>query len=943
MAKSKRDDKEVKKAKKNKKEKKLKKHDKKKKKSKKDKKHKHDSSKNRGLDLKPAAGSSEAAQDEKSVNVKEGVLAVGNLEKAQKIDKGNGAASSSDESVCISPKRSRKIAGVASRPKIQADDSSDDEIAVAVANENEKTPTIASKTRVRSRKKNDEVNSSISNNESNQSEEWKDSDEDSHESIDVPSKRAGNRQMRNGNVETPIKTRQKLKSPRIKKFSAVQKSTLSDSSDDEDDDSSERASGENSSNAHANSKSSISLPPESPTRKSPRKAISSTTTKIRAMTKESSESEFSDQDDDPLIHTFKASKKKRDEDESSYRADDDDDDDDSDENEERDLFNDEMSFENDADSESDNEDENSKSKEKPSAVRNINNDEIFDREEDSDDDNAVPIIRVTPLKFKRKRGQFAHEDLSDAEEEIVATPVGEKRQAFIRPTPPLCASVNDEITSELLPSLHVCYLAPDRKTRHCFCLDTIYRASIMSGQKQLKADGSGGLAFLQPPHFRTVMEDGLVDQIASRFGRQAIIIENTEVYKKEYTITDPARSSFQDEFVDIVDEPQETFRDRFDRYLKDQMGSGDIYCCPVCYCEAQRRFRGEDSDDDEENDADADSDECPYSLDDVTFYSKGDPMTILGSLDHDDFQVAAAFCFTKLSFVKKHIRNIHNLDISEVEINDFLKKFAIRAQDALLQNYLRAYYGNRVFNGAMRKYWHGGHNQTYILLRVLIEHRKYMIEINDENVNDEFAESFPCRGRQIWEGLSAPYSKLDAADFIDSGEDEDPGDYRPAFAFKQPEFSEETFAAELRGRREKLRGTRKRHGYDSSSDESEDEESDEDKDDDEDEDEIIEVGDLKDEYVEESSEDEWLSEKRRRKRNSKTQDKRLRSNKGTSPLSSDDDDNELFVSTSVQSTTPSNNKDDLESSSDESEANSPVSKNNQTPSKVKILESDDDE
>jgi len=50
---------------------------------------------------------------------------------------------------------------------------------------------------------------------------------------------------------------------------------------------------------------------------------------------------------------------------------------------------------------------------------------------------------------------------------------------------------------------------------------------------------------------------------------------------------------------------------------KKQMGSGDIvYCCPVCYCEAQRRFRGGDAEDDENSDVD--SGEHEYTMNDIT-------------------------------------------------------------------------------------------------------------------------------------------------------------------------------------------------------------------------------------------------------------------------------------------------------------------------------------
>merc|ERR1712161_85220 len=52
----------------------------------------------------------------------------------------------------------------------------------------------------------------------------------------------------------------------------------------------------------------------------------------------------------------------------------------------------------------------------------------------------------------------------------------------LSPTTPSCLSTHDEITTEKLEPLHVCYLAPDKKTRHCFNLNTIYRATLISGR-----------------------------------------------------------------------------------------------------------------------------------------------------------------------------------------------------------------------------------------------------------------------------------------------------------------------------------------------------------------------------------------------------------------------------------------------------------------------------
>ena len=741
-------------------------------------------------------------------------------------------------------------------------------------------------------------------------------------------------------IQRPIAKSPIRKSPRISNASTANTSTvtrmnnLSDSSDDDE-----------------NSVSSNHQKPiaKSPIRKSPRRSNASTANKIRKMSEEIAETEYSDQDDDDEIRTFKATKKQKENDDDAYHEEDEGDNEDNDseefDSEERDLFNDEISSEEDSDNESDIEES---LKCKAPEVKNIDNDIIFDEEGDSDGDDMKPnnSVELTPLKMKRKRGQFSYDDSSDGEE-IVATPIKHSRseEMPMRRFIPVCPSVNDEITSELLPSLHVCYLAPDRVTRHCFCLDTIYRASIMSGQKQRKSDGSGGIAFLQPPHFRTVMNDELIDQIASRFGRQALVIEKSDVYKKEHKLPLKEDWSFGEDNIDMVDEAQESFRDRLDRYLKDQMGSGDIYCCPICYHEAQRRSGGEDSEDDDENDNDDDPEECEYAFDDVTSFKTSDPLSILGYLDNDDFEVASTFCFSKLSYLKQHIRSVHDIDISEVEINDFLKKFAIRAQDGLLQSYLRAYYGNRVFTGAMRKYWYGGHNQSYILLKVLIEDRQYRREGEIGDNLNEFSRSFPIRSKEIWKGLSAPFSKSIDPDFIEDEENEESVDvYQPTF--NQPEFSEETFAAELREKRANLsRARRKKHGYDSSSDGSSDssdsDESDDDKSSssDEDEDEIIEVGEVEYESEEGSSEDEWMKKRRRKP---KHRNSRLKSKKGKSSLSSDDDDSLVFDG-SKNSTNPSTKKTDFDdSSSDESIVDSPETKKHRTPSKVTIMDSDEE-
>jgi len=422
---------------------------------------------------------------------------------------------------------------------------------------------------------------------------------------------------------------------------------------------------------------------ESIVRKSPRKSISSAIDKISAIAKDNNEDiEYSDQDDDSAIKTFKATKKQKEEDEDSYRNDENEASDGSDEfdEKERDIFHDDMSFDNDESSE---EEDGVGHRAKGTPTRNINNDDIFDQ---ADDAFVSPTkkVELTPLKLK-KRGQFKYESEGDDDDEveIISTPMAERQDQEMAAMP-LCSSEFDEITMQSLPKLHVCYLAPDKKTRHCFCLQTLYKASILSGKKIRKSDG--GLRFLQPPHFRTAMSDDLIDQIAARFGRQALIIEDSTVYKKDrnglqipFDHTGFDVDAVEESFQDRIDE---SFQDRFNNYLNEQMGSNDIYCCPLCYCEAQRRFRGGDEEDDENSDVE--EDEYEYSMENVTNYSKVDPMSILGSPDSDCFEVAASFCFKKMAQVKRHIRLVHKIDVSEVEANDFLKRFMVSSKGRAL-------------------------------------------------------------------------------------------------------------------------------------------------------------------------------------------------------------------------------------------------------------------
>ncbi len=488
--------------------------------------------------------------------------------------------------------------------------------------------------------------------------------------------------------------------------SAAASSSSSSSSDDDDEVVSKRR--------HAKNKAESSPLSSSPRRRSPRKSNVQTSRRIRKTSHDNDDNDgdgasdsadngennttpTSDVDASP-IGVFRSTRKQMEDDELSYKEEEGEESEDVDndevENDERDLFNDDMSFENE---ESDDDDDVNEDVAKAPA-KHIKQGLLmsFEGDEESDDSSFGVAslsrkknqIQMTPLRLRNKRlagndeYQMSGDDDDDDDYEILSSkpedicrPCGTPQRTAIR-----CTSTHDEITMEKLPALHVCYLAPDGRTRHCFCLDTLYKASIMSNNRRMKETGVGvaGLSFLQPPHFRTAMDDKLVDQIASRFGRSALIIEDSDVYKKQnhvLAMSSNRRIPDHESFGIDVDEPEQSFRAQFDQYLNNQMGSQDIYCCPICYYEAQLRFETGEEDDDENSDLEPE--ENDYSMKKLTDYRKADPMSILGSLDHDEFQIAAKFCFLKVASVKAHLRSVHNVDTSGIYGNDLYKGFMV--------------------------------------------------------------------------------------------------------------------------------------------------------------------------------------------------------------------------------------------------------------------------
>jgi len=140
------------------------------------------------------------------------------------------------------------------------------------------------------------------------------------------------------------------------------------------------------------------------------------------------------------------------------------------------------------------------------------------------------------------------------------------------------------------------------------------------------------------------MDDDLIDQISNKFGRSALNIKESRVYK------------------DI------------NRVVGYDMESKDLYCCPICYIDAYRKqgnFVEVNDDDDaivESDESDSDSDE-----DDLVLFND-DPMTILNNAG---LQEASTFCFVKLRDVKRHVKDVHGFDPSIMRGNALFHGFRV--------------------------------------------------------------------------------------------------------------------------------------------------------------------------------------------------------------------------------------------------------------------------
>ena len=248
-----------------------------------------------------------------------------------------------------------------------------------------------------------------------------------------------------------------------------------------------------------------------------------------------------------------------------------------------------------------------------------------------------------------------------------------------------CSSTIDELTKHVLPRVHVCFSCNHGRSRQCFDIKTIYRASLMSASRKYKKDGN--LALLQPPHFREEMSFDLLDQIVARFGKSSLVIENTSIFRNEEQYLNR-----RNEFDDIMDVPdadtkdQKIFRSRFEQYLLNQMGNSDILCCPICFTEAFRRLRSYCEDDDEEEEEENGELEefLSQTRNGMIGAYKVDPMTILGSLDDEEFVVACSFSFDCIADLKLHLSSCHQVNLCAIKNERIFHNFKVRIQDCVI-------------------------------------------------------------------------------------------------------------------------------------------------------------------------------------------------------------------------------------------------------------------
>ena len=351
-----------------------------------------------------------------------------------------------------------------------------------------------------------------------------------------------------------------------------------------------------------------------------------------------------------------------------------------------------------------------------------------------------------------------------------------------------CPSTEDAITAEVLRQPHLCYVAPDGESRQCFNLETLRQIALKSSQLNLRVDlDKERQNFLQPPAFRSAMSDDLIDQIASKFGRGALDLQGSYYKNKEGKSISRTNEIDYDSNTsdDDVYDSFTAFQERVKEYFRKGMGSQDIYACPLCYSQIHRNMVQREMEESDNEDAPNDS-----------IY---DPMMVLGDLDDENMHRASQFCFKRVSDLKKHLRQDHNVDTRGIQGNELYKRYLVRAPDGLLQRWLSTLQINgQVKQGHMLMYWNQGNNQIFIQLLDLMTRVKvysgglFDAEFSEEakeeledykNEARDFFATFTTEVDQRWIDMSSPFLKSDENmdDFIanDTNVDEEEEDAKP--------------------------------------------------------------------------------------------------------------------------------------------------------------------
>eukprot|EP00977_Amphora_coffeiformis_P012765 scaffold3226_cov160-Amphora_coffeaeformis.AAC.26 len=525
----------------------------------------------------------------------------------------------------------------------------------------------------------------------------------------------------------------------------------------------------------------------------------------------------------------------------------------------------------------------------------VNDDDIGSAEESEDDTTRPHQSPQLSLQHQSpsRAGKYNASYDSDEDSE------DDRKQPAFSPTMPTCPSKRDAITDEDLPIKHVCFFSPDGRNRQCFALETLHKIATSTVCEQIRQDLTGRVvqAFLQPPHFRSAMSDDLLDQIASRFGRDALDLHG-DYYKRKKEQHNQVLQVDESEDDEDDDRPllraSHNFVEQVQNYVRSQMGSRDLYVCPLCFVYARRKYNMTGAD---EPDPDADAEETDDALHELYLEKDGsDPMEVLGHLDmsySDSFLTASSFCFSKVAAVKLHLRKDHGVSTNNIEGNDLYARFKMRTTDGLLQRFLKTRIGH-VNQGEMQRYWFTGNNFDFVYLCSLVDEAGARAQ-NGADVSNEdrkeaetfversknFFDSFETLAMRLWDLIKDPFRRTTENEELngflaDDDAEDDVADSNIAHRQLDLKMGRENVEALTQEERERIARYQREEGVDIDLDEVDDCHEEDDLQDTDDDAEEENAG-VENKYTSSSEEDEWVGAiHRKRKAKSPQQNKSRR-------------------------------------------------------------------